>query len=134
MPYLPPYAKGVGMNEREIEALERHWEKVDRATVDSAVAALLDHENGRKLLWWLLQLGKVGIQPFTNNALVTSFSCGELNVGNQILARIIEVNPAGYVRMMEEQNAGSELRDEQLARARRGDALAGDGSGDPPDD
>lgn len=71
--------------------------------IDEAVRALLSVPRGRKYLWYLLTIGKVGSQPFNGNALHTSFACGELNVGQQILAHILEVDPAGYVRMMQEQ-------------------------------
>lgn len=108
------------MNERAIR-LQRQWEKADNDQVAAAVQALLEHEHGRKFLWWLLQIGRVGTQPFSNNALTTSFACGELNVGQQVLAKIIEVNPAGYVRMMEESNDERNIRDIQLNSAAKPD-------------
>lgn len=79
----------------------------DQLEVNEACRALLATYRGRRYLWWLLRIGKVGTQPFANNALQTSFACGELNVGQQILDHIISVNPAGYVLMMQE-NAENE--------------------------
>lgn len=81
-------------------------QKREQEEIDEACKALLSVPRGRKYLWWLLQIGRVGTQPFAVNALQTSFACGELNVGNQILAHIISVDPAGYVRMMQEQADG----------------------------
>lgn len=81
---------------------QRKKAEADQLEIDEAVRALLAVPRGRMYLWWLLQIGKVGTQPFASNALNTSFNCGELNVGNQILSHIISVDPAGYVRMMQE--------------------------------
>lgn len=73
-----------------------------RALQDLGLRQLMRSPEGREFLWWLLQIGKVGLQPFTANALNTAFQCGELNVGNQILDRITETDPAVYVQMQVE--------------------------------
>lgn len=70
--------------------------------IDKAILKLAETVEGRKFLWWLLQVGKVGTQPFAANALNMSFNCGELNVGNTILSRITSVDSAVYVRMQQE--------------------------------
>lgn len=77
-------------------------DKLQEAQIDKAINQLAATVEGRRFLWWLLQVGKVGTQPFAANALNMSFNCGELNVGNTILARIATVNPAVYVRMQQE--------------------------------
>lgn len=69
---------------------------------DYVVSTLLGDPKGREYLWWLLAITKVNANPFAGNALTTSFACGEMNVGQQILAHILEVNPAGYVQMLKE--------------------------------
>ena len=92
-------------DDKPAEALARRQRQLARAQnqrVDNALAELSQSVAGRELLWWLLQIGKVGAQPFTTNALTTAFQCGELNVGNAILERIISVNPAIYVQMQQE--------------------------------
>jgi hypothetical protein len=61
------------------ETLKRRWNREDEQAIDGAIDALTQHPNGRKLLWWLLQIGRVGGQPFNGNALQTAFACGELN-------------------------------------------------------
>lgn len=94
------------MDDKEADRQYRLAKKkaeADQLEIDEAVRALLSVPRGRKYLWWLLTIGKIGTQPFAPNALNTSFNCGELNVGNQILSHIISVDPAGYVRMMQEQ-------------------------------
>ena len=89
----------------KLTRLQQQLAKKAELDIDDAIAALAQHSNGRQFLWWLLQIGQVGRQPFTANALTTAFQCGELDVGNKILARIISVDPAIYVRMQQEQQA-----------------------------
>ena len=72
--------------------------------IDDFIIASLQHRQGREFLWWLLGVARIGQQPFTHNALVTSFQCGEMNVGLQLQARILRVNAAGYVQMMKERS------------------------------
>jgi hypothetical protein len=83
---------------KELEKLER----LHSAQIDKAIGQMAETVEGRRFLWWLLQVGKVGTQPFTTNALTMSFNCGELNVGNTILGRITSVSTAVYVRMQQE--------------------------------
>jgi hypothetical protein len=102
----------------EIDNLKKQWERQDRESIDSAISALLQHEQGKKFLWWLLEIGRVGGQPFTANSLHTAFNCGELNVGQRILDRVISVSPEGYVSMMKENEIGRRTRDDAIALAR----------------
>lgn len=69
---------------------------------DNFVSAALEHREGREYLYWLLELCGVGRNPFSGNALTTAFSCGELNVGQRIQAHIIEISPAGFLKMLGE--------------------------------
>jgi hypothetical protein len=102
----------------EVDNLKSQWEREDRELIDSAISALLQHAHGKKFLWWLLEIGRVGGQPFTANSLHTAFNCGELNVGQRILDRLISVSPEGYVDMMKENENGRRIRDNALASAR----------------
>lgn len=93
--------KGAELAARQAAKFAQH----EKAEVDRALGELFGTHHGRRALWWLLQIGKVGTQPFQLDPHATAFNCGELNVGNQILARLIEVNPIGYAEMqMERQN------------------------------
>jgi hypothetical protein len=94
------------MNE---ENLKRRWQKEDELKIDSAVSKAIVDPEGRKFLWWLLEIGRIGMTPYANNALNTAFNCGELNVGQRILDRIISVSPEGYLTMMKEN--GDEVRE-----------------------
>lgn len=75
---------------------------------DAVINVLLNDAKGREYLWWLLSITKVNSNPFSGNALATSFSCGEQNIGQQILAHIMDVNPAGYVQMLKEKLSGTD--------------------------
>lgn len=99
------------MNE---EKLKRRWLKEDELKIDSAVSQAIADKEGRKFLWWLLEIGRVGSQPYSGNALNTAFTCGELNVGQRILDRIISVSPEGYLLMMKENNDERKERDAEL--------------------
>lgn len=74
---------------------------------EDTVNSLLKTPEGRQFIWWLLSIGKAGqgTQPFiAGSPDQTAFNCGEQNVGNQILERIIALNPQGYLRILEDQH------------------------------
>lgn len=96
------------------EKLKEKWAEQDELEINAAVSALFEHGHGRRLLWWLLQVGKVGVQPFAQNSLITAFSCGELNVGQRILDRMLQVSPDGYVNLMKEMQNERSDRDGEL--------------------
>lgn len=108
--------------------LKTHYDKV-ATDIDAAIKANISTPVGRRFLWWLLQIGKVNTQPFATNALLMGFNSGELNVGNQILARITEVAPDGYLLMMKE-NADER---NQLSRLGTSDEPPPDPTGDGDD-
>ena len=98
--------------------LENKFIEEDRQDrLDFIKSALMDPQ-GRSFFWWLLQIGKAGAgnNAFATNALVMSFRCGEMQVGNFILEAILEAAPRAYPEMMLEQ---AELDRE------RGKALSG---------
>jgi hypothetical protein len=92
---------------REVKK-QRRKDRHAKTQREEAVRALLGSPLGRDLLYWLLEQCNVGRQPFTANALTTSFACGELNVGLKLQDLIIEASPDGYMMMLKEkQNARS---------------------------
>lgn len=111
--------------------IKRRWLKEDEDAVSGAITALLQHAQGRKFLWWCLQIGRFGTQPFAGNALTTSFACGELNVGQQFFDRISSVSPEGFIQMMKEQADERTRRDAELTRASAPNG--GNGVGDEPE-
>jgi hypothetical protein len=111
------------------------FDALDQADIDETLRVLLTLEKGQKTLWWLLQIGKVGTQPFATDPYVTAFQAGELNVGQQILARLIDVNPTGYADMQMKRKQEYERRD-GLARdnASGNDLFADSDHTDPGDE
>jgi len=101
----------------ETEKLKRRWEKQDELEIDAAVSALFEHVHGRRLLWWLLDIGCIGHQPFTQNSLSTAFNCGQLNVGQRIMDRMLSVSPDGYVNLLKEKQNERNERDSELGAA-----------------
>ena len=87
---------------RRLSKLQASFAEADRLAIDDSIKLLLERKEGRLFLWWTLQLGKVMTQPFSTDPALTAFQCGELNVGNQLLARIIQVDPAGFMKMQQE--------------------------------
>lgn len=69
---------------------------------DAFIRAALQHREGREYIYWLLSIAKIGVNPYTGNALNTAFQCGELNVGQQVQAHIIEVSPDGFLDLLRE--------------------------------
>ena len=72
---------------------------VEAANVDRGLAACLETREGRALLWWVLSETQFGHNPHTANALNTAFNCGKVDVGLRLIARIEQVDAAGFVRM-----------------------------------
>lgn len=93
-------ARAQQKSDERQERLLRSWE-------DKALNELLSTQEGRQFVWWLLTIGKWQTMPYAGSDAATNFACGEMNVGNQIFARLIETNPQAYLRIVEDQNARS---------------------------
>lgn len=64
---------------------------------------LMGHRPGRRLVWqWLSDAG-VFRNPFNHSGSVTAFNCGAMNVGQKLMASIMEHAPEAYVGMLKEQ-------------------------------
>jgi hypothetical protein len=93
------------MSEVNISAenrLKDEFQKKREAHCEDVLRVLLSTFNGRVYLWHLLEIGKWNTQPFSPDEKVMSFNCGELNVGQRVLDEIINVDPSGFVTMMQE--------------------------------
>lgn len=92
-------------DDAEARALQRKQTKdakLDKTLRGLAVRDLLASDAGRAYIWWLLTITKYGVNPFAADSDRTSFNCGELNIGLQILAHLLEVDPAGFIRLQQE--------------------------------
>ena len=88
---------------------------------DEARAGFINHimgmVDGRAYIHDLLVHCHVFTQPFSANALVTAFACGELNIGQRILADVMAYCPDDYIQMMREANARSTADDARRSRS-----------------
>lgn len=90
------------MNDRKRLAQQQKAVKAESDAIDTVLRDLLSRRDGRLLVWWLLTISNHGQQPFSANALTTAFNCGVFNVGQQLLARILSIDPQGYVKMLQD--------------------------------
>jgi hypothetical protein len=119
------------MNDKAILRKQEQWKKQDKQALDNCVHALLQHQEGRAYLYWLLEIGRaIGQNPFTGNALTTSFECGQQNVGQQIMAHILEVAPDGFLKMLKEKQ---DERNRRTAESKPNGARTGSSSGTYPE-
>jgi hypothetical protein len=93
-----------GMSEKAEKRKTARALKNEKIIRDKFIQECLKRPDGRAFFWWLLQIGKFGAQPFAIQETLMAFGCGELNVGQQIFAAIIEADPAGFLRMQQEIN------------------------------
>lgn len=94
---------------------------------DKTLALIMSQSNGRRLVFWLLELGRPGHNPFSGNALTTAFNCGEMNIAQRLTERLLRVCPDFYITMLKEME--NERRDD--AERYAGSAAE---SGEPADD
>jgi hypothetical protein len=73
--------------------------------------------DGRRYFYGLLVRCHVFANPYTGRAGTTAFACGELNVGQQVLADIMRIAPDEYVQMMREANARDIADDTRRTRS-----------------
>lgn len=83
----------------------RGVEKQRQLRIADYVKRTMASTDGREFMYWLLSVCKIGQNPFTGNALTTGFACGELNVGQQVQALIIEHSPADFLKMLTEKES-----------------------------
>jgi len=91
-------------DDEKTEELKKQWELHDRLEIEKVYTNLLNDASGRKFLYYLMGITGLGKNPFTANALTMSFACGELNVGQRILADVLASNPEGWILMQREAN------------------------------
>lgn len=129
----------MATTDRAIQRKLADFEKHDRALEEMGLRQLLSSPGGKRVLWWLLRITSWGTHPYTKNALDTAFKCGELNIAQQIVARLGEIDPGLLPTLMEEMGREQNDRNAILSRIDdTGPASASDGtsenSGDAADD
>lgn len=75
---------------------------LEAAKINAGLAAALETQHGRALLWWWLEHCGCFRDQHTSNALNTAYALGLRAGGLALLDRIALVDPAGFVRMQTE--------------------------------
>jgi hypothetical protein len=86
---------------RTVEKKEKLQRERGRAKEDFIRASLGTRE-GRIWFWDLLDECGVFRNPWTANALVTAHACGEMNVGQKVLAEVVRIVPDYFSTMLKE--------------------------------
>lgn len=82
--------------------LKKDFERQRELWIEDGIKLALDDRRGRQMLWWMLGIAGVGGLPKGSDAQDTYFRLGELNVGQQLLDKIIQLNPQAYLIMQQE--------------------------------
>ena len=77
--------------------------ELKRQRRDDEFKWLMDSPSGRSFVWWLLSEAGVFRNPLGHTDAMTNFRCGEMNVGQKLMAKIHELAPDRYETMVKEQ-------------------------------
>ena len=119
--------------ERQVRKANRRYRDYERTRAlnrRDVIRALANHKSGREFLYWLLEIGHMGRNPFSTNALTTAFACGESNVSQQIQAAFIEAAPSDYMKMLKEEDDARRTFDTTYDNERADELDRTDGAGD----
>jgi hypothetical protein len=108
------------------------WRKADEKELANAIVAMLDHKETRRYIYWLLEIThSIHQNPYRGNFGDTAFACGEQNIGQRVLAHLVECAPEGYLTLLKERADERRTREADLAGIQSGnpdrDHNAGDG-------
>lgn len=122
-------------SDKPMRRMQSRFEMADRIARQNGLRQLLATADGRRFAWLFLADCRVFSQPFSSNALQTSFNCGELNVGQKLLAEITEADPDAFLVMMKENQDAERSRSADAARlaARQSDSDYGADDADDTD-
>lgn len=108
---------------KKVNALEKEFQNA----IDNGLKSLAKTRDGRAYLRYLLFISKAGQQPFTGVRETTDFNCGELNIGNQVLAHLLTVAPNTYLKLKQEEEQDNDRRIKQRdANRNTGNSSDGD--------
>jgi hypothetical protein len=120
-------------NPRHIRKAEKRARSIEASSALYLHATMATVE-GRAWFYALLERCHVFHQPFNLNALQTAFNCGEMNIGQIILAEIMVICPDQYLFMLREHTDGRTSTSDDRHSGHSPDArgpdnnLAGNGS------
>lgn len=90
---------------RQVEKAIKASKTKDEVRVEGLLQTMTSVQ-GRAWLYHLIELCGPGQNPFVVDALRTAFNCGELNIGNQLVAQCHAVSTELYLVMMKENQNG----------------------------
>ena len=88
--------------EKQVQKLQKRHLREDEMTWQDGIKLVMSTQQGRRMVWLFLAECGVFRNPATANALSTQFACGEMNVGQRLLARITELAPDAFLVMQKE--------------------------------
>lgn len=81
------------------ETVSEYQARIARREKEDLIS-LLKLPHGRRFFWKMLKDCHILELPFVEGCPdSTAFNCGQINVGNRLLARIIEVRPEALIEM-----------------------------------
>jgi len=83
----------------------------DRFVVD--FKWLMQHKQGRRIMWWLISQAGVFRNPWRPSANEMSFVAGNMNQGQLLLTEIFTIVPDSFTTMMKEANDDAKRRSGQ---------------------
>lgn len=97
------------------------WRKADEKELANAIVAMLGHKETRRYIYWLLEIThSIHQNPYRGNFGDTAFACGEQNIGQMVLAHLIECAPEGYLTLLKERSDERSTRQSELESIRSG--------------
>lgn len=90
------------LEKRDATETEKH-RRIEAQRVEDFKWLMAD-KRGRRIMWWLLTITGVFLNPFTGNS-ETFFRCGKQLIGQTLLADVNLHTPEKYETMVKEQIA-----------------------------
>lgn len=114
---------------KDVRRAEKLAKQADRQRAE-VVTGIMSVTNGRGWMYEFLANCHIYANPFTADPLRTAFACGEMNVGQKLLADIMLYCPDSYIIMIREHNERSYAAERSRSQDNDGGVEGSDNSGD----
>lgn len=89
--------------QKKLAIKDRDRRRREKMAADDGLRQAIATYEGRQFIWRILELSRaVGHNAFAATPEATAFNCGQQNVGQQILAQLLEIAPDAYIQMIKE--------------------------------
>lgn len=85
---------------------QQQAERTEAATRSEDLKWLLRHRPGRRIVWQLLSDTGVFRNPWDHSGSTTAFRCGQMSVGQRLLAEVMTHAPEAFTTMQKEASNG----------------------------